>query len=277
MNRIPWRHILVGEFSIKRVLRSILLIYACVLAFAWFASDRLIFPGRRSGTAGGADMVTFTTADGVTLSALYLPNTQATWTVLYSHGNAEDLGDVRFILEEYRQRGFAVFAYDYRGYGSSEGRTTVEGTLRDADAAYGYVTNALRVPPSRVVVHGRSVGAALAIHLAATRPVAGLVVESGFVTAFRVMTRVAIAPFDRFRNIDLISDVHCPVLVMHGLADNTIPAWHGKELFAAAHEPKQFLWVPGAGHDDLAWVAGDAYWRSLTSFSEILQRPPEPH
>jgi len=75
------------------------------------------------------------------------------------------------------------------------------------------------------------------VDLASRRPLAGLIVESGFVTAFRVMTRLPLLPFDKFRNIDKIGQVRCPVLVMHGEADEIVPLWHGQRLFQAAPSP----------------------------------------
>jgi fermentation-respiration switch protein FrsA (DUF1100 family) len=80
------------------------------------------------------------------------------------------------------------------------------------------------------------------------KPVAGLIVESSFTTAFRVMTRISIMPFDKFRSIDKIAAVKCPVLVIHGMQDNTIVAEHGKALFERAGEPKKIILVDGVGH-----------------------------
>jgi fermentation-respiration switch protein FrsA (DUF1100 family) len=100
---------------------------------------------------------------------------------------------------------------------------------------------------------------------------AGLILESSFVTAFRVVTRIPLVPFDKFRNIYKIKQVQCPVLVIHGRDDKTIPFWHGEKLFEAANEPKLNFWVDGAGHNDLFWVAGNRYWDMIKEFTGVIR------
>src|SRR5439155_26018664 len=106
----------------------------------------------------------------------------------------------------------------------------------DVSTAYNFLTQQLHVPAERIIVQGHSLGGAMAIDLAAKKPLAGLIAESAFVTAFRVRTHWALLPFDRFRNLDKITSVHCPVLVIHGVSDGLIGSWHGRQLFARAHE-----------------------------------------
>lgn len=272
MDKKKLKRWLVGDLSFKRLIRSCLEIYLCVLAYAYFFSDRMIFYPRHSGYADGSDILKIETADGDRISALYLPNTNAELTILHSHGNAEDLGDIRPVLEMFRDAGFAVFAYDYRGYGTSDGKASTRSAYRDAEAAYDYLINELHIPPERIIAHGRSVGAALALHLAYKKRVSGVILESAFVTAFRVKTVIPLAPFDKFRNIDLIRKIRQPILVIHGTADNMIPCWHGRKLYETASDPKLCLWVEGALHDDLIWVAGDRYWDAIRQLTKSVKR-----
>lgn len=272
MDKKTLRRLLVGEFSLKRLVRSALFIYACVCIYGYFFTDGLIFKPQPASYEDTRETLKLTTADGVRISALYLPNRRASYTILFSHGNAEDLGDIRWVLEELRDMGFAVFAYDYRGYGTSQGNPSESGAYRDIDAAYNYLTQKLGAPPAKIIVYGRSVGAGPSVDLASRQPVAGLVLESPFVTAFRVVTRIPILPFDKFANIDKIKRVRCPVLVTHGMADRVIPFWHGRELFAAANEPKRFFPVALAGHNDVMEVAGEGYAKALREFVEALRR-----
>ena len=86
------------------------------------------------------------------------------------------------------------------------------------------------------------------------------------------MTRVSVFPFDRFNNLGKIKNVHCPVLIIHGTQDRVINIAHGKELFAAANEPKRALWVEGANHNDVEFVAGDRYTTSLRAFADFIQQ-----
>ena len=90
--------------------------------------------------------------------------------------------------------------------------------------------------------------------------------ESTFLTAFRVVTRVPLVPIDKFRSMDLIGSVRCPVLVIHGLDDWVISPWHGEKLYELAPEPKMCLWVPGAGHNDVVKVAREEYGKTMKNF-----------
>ena len=265
------RQLLIGKFSVKRLIGSIVLVYVSLLLCVYFYSDRMIFQPQRSTYEDGAEILKIKTEDGAQLSALYLANANAEFTILHSHGNAEDLGDIRLFLEILRKQGFSVFAYDYRGYGTSEGTPSEKNAYRDVDAAYKYLVETLEVPPERIIAHGRSLGGALAIHLACRKQIAGIILESSFVTAFRVVTHVPLAPFDKFRNIDKIKHVQRPVLVIHGTADQIVPLWHGQRLFEQANEPKIHLWVRGAGHNDVIWFDGPRYWDMIKELTKIIR------
>lgn len=253
------------------MLLSAVVVYAALCLLVYLVSDRMIFLPPPATYRDGAETLSLTTADGVPIAAVHLVNPRAEYTILYSHGNAEDLGLVAPLLTQLREWGFAVFAYDYRGYGTSRGMPSERGAYEDVDAAYAYLTQTLRVPPGRIIAYGRSVGSGPAVDLAVRQPLAGLVVESAFVTAFRVMTHIPLLPFDKFRNIDKIGRVSCPVLVMHGVQDDVVPIAHGRRLFSAAPEPKRFLWVEGAGHNDFMLVAGDRQGQALREFAALLR------
>lgn len=255
------------SFSLFRIL---VLLYAGLLAFGYFLSDRYIFLPRPSSYKDSAEFLKLTAEDGNKITALYLPNPSAKFTLLISHGNSEDLGDDRDWHEDLRNAGFNVFAYDYEGYGTSEGRPNETRTYQDESAAYSYLVAVLKTPPDRIIIFGKSVGSGPAVHIAARESVAGLIVQSGFTSAFRVMTRVSIVPFDKFPNYKDIRNVHCPVLIMHGTVDSVINFRHGKELFELANEPKKHLWVDGANHNDLEDVAGENYIKTIQAFAASL-------
>jgi fermentation-respiration switch protein FrsA (DUF1100 family) len=109
------------------------------------------------------------------------------------------------------------------------------------------------------------------VKLAAAHPVAGLIIQSGFTSAFRVMTRVPLLPFDRFRNLGSLREVECPVLVIHGTQDQIVPWSHGRSLFAHAAGPKLALWVEGAGHNDVLGVAGSRWDGALERFVGLIE------
>jgi abhydrolase domain-containing protein 17 len=269
-NRKNIKRLLFGEFSLKRLVRSIIFIYTFLCFCAFFFSERLIFQPPPPSQIDSTQVIKVSSVNGAKISAVHFPNPQAKYTILYSHGNAEDLGGILWVLKEIRDSGFAVFAYDYQGYGTSQGKPSEYNAYRDIEAACNYLTQQLGVPAKQIILHGRSVGAGPAIDLASRQKVGGLVVESSFVSAFRVLTQIPILPFDKFVNIDKIGKVRSPVLVIHGTADEVVPFWHGEQLFAAAKQPKLNFWVDGAGHNDLMDVAGDRYFETLQKFAKML-------
>jgi len=251
----------------RAVLLTAVLVYVAFAAFAWLMSDRMIFqPPSPSYRAGQLPIVMVPT-DGGSIATFHLPNPRAAVTVLYAHGNAEDLGQLVPYLEELRRTGFAVLAFDYRGYGMSTGSPpSAKGATSDMEAVYRHAVKTLAIPPSRIVLFGRSVGSGPATDLASRVPIGGLVLESAFVSAFRVLTRVSLLPFDRFHNLRHIRRVRAPVLVIHGTADEVIPVSHGRLLYEAAGQPRQALWIDGAHHNDVPFVAGARYWSALAAF-----------
>ncbi|HVR44284.1 MAG TPA: alpha/beta hydrolase [Thermoanaerobaculia bacterium] len=256
-----------------KLLLFVLAGWVALAAFAALTADRQIFlPPRSSYRQGELPVHLIPVGDGVRIAALHLPNPEADFTIVFSHGNAEDLGHLAPLLAEIRDAGFGVVGWDYRGYGlSSGGPATARNVTSDVEAIYRWATGELGIPPAAIVPYGRSVGSGPATHLAAREPVGGLVIESGFTSAFRVVTRVPLLPFDRFPNLREIRNVRCPVLVIHGIRDRIIPLSHGKALHAAAPGPKQALWVPGAGHNDLHAVAGDTWNKALEEFRGLLE------
>lgn len=255
----------------KRMLWILILLYLGLLFIALFFSDSMIFLPHPSSYRDSAEIIKIRSANGSMISALYLPNPSARFSLLVSHGNAEDLGDDREWLEDLRRSGFNVLAYDYQGYGTSHGKPSEKTAYEDESAAYDYLAVNLRTAPDRIIIFGRSVGSGPAVHLAARRPAAGLVLQSPFVSAFRVLTRIPLLPFDKFPNHKEIRHVHCPLLIIHGNNDRVIPFWHGRKLFDLANQPKQFVAVKGADHNDLDMVGGANYLKAIQSFAASLK------
>jgi len=161
------------------------LAYAGVAVWAWFYSDRMIFLPPPPGYRDTPEVLKVPTKDGQHIAAIYLANPASTYTLLLSHGNGEDLGSVLPLLPGLASLGFSVFAYDYRGYGLSDGSPSERHVYADIDGAYDYLTGKLGVAPETIVAYGRSLGAGAAVDLAARRLVGGVILESPFVTAFR--------------------------------------------------------------------------------------------
>ena len=161
---------------------------------------------------------------------------------------------------------------DYRGYGKSTGRPSEKGLYADAEAAYDYLLKTSR--PQEIIVHGESLGTAVAVDLASRRQCGGVVLEAAFTAASAVAGTVLpmIGPMliESFDSRRKITRVQAPILFIHGSADLTIPLRLGRALFDAAPEPKYFWAVPGADHNDIVESGGLEYRKRLRSFYEGL-------
>ncbi len=270
MDREQWRRLLIGELSWARLGRSLLFIYTFFALYVFFMADRMMFVPQPVSYELTPDLMAIATPNAQIIRAIYRPNPDATHTILYSHGNAEDLGDIAPILEIIYNAGFSVFAYDYRGYGQSEGRPSETNAYEDIEAAYQHLISVEQIPPEQIILFGRSIGGGPSVELATRYPVGGLILESTFTQAFRTVVPFPLLPFDKFRNIAKIDEVKAPILIIHGTADEAIAFSHGQQLYEAAPEPKRSLWVEGAGHNDLVWVAGQKYPEALQAFSQWI-------
>lgn len=262
--------------TVKKVLLSLVLapvlIYAGVGLYAYNFSERIIFQPRPSSYQDDASIIKLTTPNGDKISARHYPVADAKYTVLFSHGNAEDIGQLGDLPRALNEAGFSVLTYDYHGFGTSEGRATIERSYDSIDTAYNYLVRTMKVPSDRLIIHGRSLGGAISIDIATRRACGGLIVESSFVTAMRVMTGATIYPFDNLRNIEKIGQVKCPTLFIHGKKDNIVPFWHGEQLFSNAKQPKYSLWLQNAGHNDTLRSAQTEYIQSIRDFSDKLSK-----
>lgn len=228
-------------------------------------------PPLRSGTPQTASIPLGEDATGI---LWVVRNEQCPWSVLYFHGNGEDLHDLRGIV-----RGLArhatVYAVDYRGYGCGRGTPSVGTFEADARAFYDAAVR-LGAEPSRLVVQGYSIGGAAAVEVAASRRVAGLLLGSTFTSLLGVPWFGRFLPVDWFRSEDKLRGgpegrgVACPVRIYHGTADRLIDFSHGERLFAAAPEPK--VLVPLEGEDHISAHRQDgAQLAAFLAWLEALQ------
>lgn len=249
--RVPWRRLLIGRWTWWRPFVSLGSIYLGLLGFALLFADRLIFqpPPASYQAADGIDFVE--TGRGERIAILHLPAREGMPTLLYSHGNAEDLGHGRGIYERWADDGFGVLAYDYPGYGLSDGRPSEAGCERAILAAWSHLRES-GVEPSSIVIVGRSVGSGPSVWLAAREPAAGLVLIAPFTSTYAVRVPWPILPGDRFPNLSRIREIETPLRVIHGKRDRVIPASHGRRLVeASAAERKDFVSIEDSGHNDL--------------------------
>jgi fermentation-respiration switch protein FrsA (DUF1100 family) len=198
-------------------------------------------------------------------------------TLLFSHGNAEDLGHILHYFNSVANSLNAnVFAYEYTGYGCSSGSPSEEDIYADIEAAYLYLRDVVGIPWDRIIAFGRSMGTAASIHLAVTTPLRGLVLQCPMLSVFRIAFNSRFTfPGDKLTNIDRIGSVEAPVLVIHGTDDEVVPFWHGKELQALCKDQSiSPLWVKGGCHNNIETTDRAAFLKSISDFIREMERLP---
>ena len=213
----------------------------------------------------GARDVVLDTEDGKRLGAWYLPagGGKGGPGVVVFNGNGGDRAGRAPLAEGLARLGLSVLLFDYRGYGGNPGSPSEKGLAADARAAQAWLANQTEVDPDRIVYFGESLGAAVAIGLAAERPPAALVLRSPFTSLADVAKvhypwlPVGRLLVDRFPSIDRIGSLSMPVMVIAGDRDDVVPESLSKKLYDAAPDPKRYLLVPGTGHNDPELIGGD--------------------
>jgi len=200
------------------------------------------------------------TAEGGRIPAFFIERPGAHVTILFSHGNAEDLGMIYDWFNDLaRVLRVNIMAYDYTGYGKSAGNPCEDSCYSDIEAAFRYLIEVRRLQPEQIVLYGRSLGSGPSCYLSAKtasegRSVAGLILQSPLLSAYRVAFSFRFTMVgDRFPNIDYAPHIRCPAFIIHGTQDEVVPFWHGQDLFLSITQPwraKPF-WVEGAGHNNI--------------------------
>lgn len=221
------------------------------------------------------DVLKLPTRRGQEIVAMYVRNPMATMTLLYSHGNAADLGQMYELFVELSvQLRVNLIGYDYSGYGQSTGKPSECNTYADIEAAYRCLEEKYGVKEEDVVLYGQSVGSGPTVDLAARLPLLrAVVLHSPILSGLRVMYPVKRTYwFDIYKNIDKIGMVNCPVLIMHGTSDEVVDFSHGKQLWELCKEKYEPLWLKGGGHCNLELYP--EYIRHLRKFISTVEKGP---
>lgn len=254
------------------ILGSLAIAYACVVALVFVFQSRLVYypeVGRELAMTPQAyglefETVQIATEDGERLHAWWVPAAKPLATVLIFHGNAGNISHRVDYLRMFHRLGYSSLIVDYRGYGSSSGSPSEEGTYLDAAACWRYLTQVRGLQPGDIVLFGESLGAAVASWLAARNPARALVLASAFTSAtdlgaqvywflpVRLISRVG------YDNVANLRSVRAPVLIAHSRDDEIVPYSHGERLYGVAGEPKAFLEMRG-GHNE-AFVHAREEW-----------------
>lgn len=252
-------------------------LYAGLTALVYFRQSSLIYHPVRDLSATPQHIglsfedVELLTEDELRLHGWFIASENARGTVLFFHGNAGNISHRLDSIAIFNRMNLNVFIFDYRGYGQSQGRATEEGSYRDAEAAWSYLTGRRGIEAANVIVFGRSLGSSVAAWLASRHRPAALILESGFSSVTSMAQRLYpflpvkwLTKFD-YDTRSYVSTIACPLLVVHSKNDEIIPYAEGRQVFDAAPADKQFLDIRG-GHNDGFLVSGQAYIENLSAF-----------
>jgi len=251
--------------------------YLGLLAFVYVRQPKMLYyPTKQIEQTPAAiglsfDEVTFKTADGLTISAWYIPAPDARAVLLFCHGNGGNISHRLDSIRIFHDLGLSVLIFDYRGYGKSDGEPTEKGTYLDAEAAWNFLVNGKGVDPARMVIFGRSLGSAVATELATKKKAGALIIESGFTSIpdlgrkYYPYLPVGLMTRFHYASIDKVGRITLPKLFIHSPEDEVIPYEQGMKLFARAAEPKEFLKLRG-DHNEGFLQSGELYINGLNQF-----------
>jgi fermentation-respiration switch protein FrsA (DUF1100 family) len=237
--------------------------YGALIGALFLCQRRLLFrPGPSRPELGdlarlGVREVPVTTRDGLALVSWYRPPPSGRPVIVYFHGNGGHIGYRAERLRRFADAGLGVLLLEYRGYGGNPGSPCEHGLYADAEAAIEFLERQ-EIAPDRLVLWGESLGAAVAVDLAARREAAAVVLEAPFTSLAAVAqlhypyVPVAMLMRDRFDSLSRIGRVKSPLLVMHGGRDRVVPSRFGRALLDAAPPPKEGWFEPRAEHETLA-------------------------
>jgi fermentation-respiration switch protein FrsA (DUF1100 family) len=247
----------------------LLMLTALQTRLIYFPSREIEATPEQAGLA--YEEVFFPAADGVRLHGWFVPAPGARGTVLFFHGNAGNLSHRLASLQTFHQLGYSTFIVSYRGYGRSTGRPSEAGTYRDAEGAWRWLVEQRGIATEQIVIFGRSLGGAVATWLAVQQTPRALILESTFTSVpdlgaelfpFLPVRLIARVHYDTRA---LLPRVQSPVLIVHSPQDDIIPYHHGRRLWDAAPEPKEFLEITGT-HNEGFVTSGRRYVEGLEGF-----------
>lgn len=264
----------MGEWSWHRPLTSAGFVYGSLLFIAVFFADFLIF-APPPPTYDSSHPALKVLPDDQLATLWFPPPSGDAPVLLWTHGNAEDIGSLAPLLEIFAGQGVGLLAIDYPGYGLSPGKPSESECYRAIDSAFRHLTGEMGIDPGRITLVGQSVGSGPAIWLAAREPrLRGLVLISPFLSIYRVVMPVPLLPGDRFPNLNRMPDLRLPLLLFHGDRDKVIPHSHGEKLHALHPGPeKAFVSLPSTGHNDIWALELDTILTGIMDFALLGKLP----
>ena len=245
----------------KKFLKVVGTLYILITVLLYFFQEKLIFQPTKLPQehqfifSEPFSEFSIHSEDGAVLNALHFKREQPKGVILYFHGNAGDLSRWGEIVTFYAKKEYDIVVMDYRTYGKSSGKLGEQELFADAQLFYNYVLE--RYPENKVIVFGRSLGAAIATHVASKNNPKKLVLETPFYNLYDAAKyRFSFLPLKlllryRFETNINIQKVKCPMVIFHGTEDSVVPYASGKQLFDVAPSPKELVTIPGGDHNNL--------------------------
>jgi uncharacterized protein len=281
-----------GTRQWRRFLRILVAIFAPWLYFAPRISPRLYYrrlfrPHDDRGdlrellnlTSGKTRRVFFRAFDGKRLHGCFFHNQASTKIILLHPGNSGDIAGRLPFIKILLAAGTSVFTYEPRGFGLSAGSPTIESICEDGLAAFDLLTSELGYAAQRIVLHGISLGAAVATYVSTQRRARAMILQSGFSSLEKIakqkMPLLKIFPtwlFPRplLDNVAILSQSHIPVLILHGAKDDTIPPAHSREMYAKAVNPKEIVLFPSSTHVEISPLDLNLFNTNISQFLSQL-------
>lgn len=254
----------IAFFLLKRLLIYSALIISIPLLLGYIFMEKMLLPEVKT-TARNGNTVIF--SNNFELDAFFHPPQPGKDVILYNHGNAETLKSIMPLLNEFIRQGYGVMAYDYAGYGFSQGKASEKQLYSDAGSVYEFLTCQQKISPQNIIVMGFSVGSGAGCFIAERHPeIKALVLLAPFASAIEVVLPFAL-PGNRFNNKKRLQKSNVPLLIYHGSADRVIPLRNSRTLLQSAAGRKKLITVKNADHNNIFDFTGAGFFRSLADFT----------
>lgn len=250
-------------YKLKSLVKRLAIAYILICVFMFVMQRNLMYvPATNINSPASYGLtdfsnITLVAGDGTHVQTWYHAAKENYPTIIYFHGNGGNLSHRVKFFALLRDAGFGVLGLDYRGYGASEGSPSEEGLYHDARATINHAIKALSLSPEKIIIYGESLGTGVAVQMANEYKIAALILQSPF-TSMTATSQyhypwlpVRLLLKDRYDSMKKIANINVPVLFFHGEMDNIVPFTSGKELFSKANEPKQAIYFPDKGHNNM--------------------------
>ena len=258
-------------------LLSVLIIFFLFLAYKYYEHRNIYIPAKEfiitpDEIGINYKEINFSSADYTLLNGWYI-EADSDRVIIFLHGHRDNISYRMEHIGIIQSLGYNLFIFDYKGFGKSNGYPTETGLYNDGLGAYRTLLKDFNFKPEEIILFGRSLGGAVAIHLASLVNVNCLIIESGFLSIYHLsydilgfhVPKWLIS--NRYESINKIEQISIPKLLIHSENDELIPYYHGIQLFEAAQEPKKFLKIQGT-HNTAFIDSKDLYSRTLQEFLE---------